>query len=216
MKATVADAREPADRAQDGVRSRRRRAARRKEEVVVRGVARGVREEQVHAAEVEPDEGEQEEDELALVLRGRGCRRHGDERGEQGEDPRLRQREEEGRDEDDEGQQHGDDPVLVLDEQEDERDDDDDHRAPGRDDLPGALGDWARRRGGGEPRRAGAAVARATSAVCLRSGRGAPSKTLSMHCLGLFSKASPFAFCHPFRATWPTVYDTGLLSSSKS
>jgi len=34
-----------------------------------------------------------------------------------------------------------DDPVLVLDEQEDGRDDDDDHRAPRRDDLPGALGD---------------------------------------------------------------------------
>ena len=31
------------------------------------------------------------------------------------------------------------------------------------------------------------------------------SNTLSMHILGLFSKASPLAFFHPFRATWPTL-----------
>ena len=42
------------------------------------------------------------------------------------------------------------------------------------------------------------------------------SKTLLMHILGLFSKASPLAFLHPFRATSPTLYGIGMPFSSRS
>jgi hypothetical protein len=41
------------------------------------------------------------------------------------------------------------------------------------------------------------------------------SKTLSMHILGLFSKASPFSFLHPFRATASRLYERRSLPSSE-
>ena len=41
------------------------------------------------------------------------------------------------------------------------------------------------------------------------------SKTLLMHILGLFSKASPLAFLHPFRATSSRLYERRSLPSSE-